>query len=385
MTTTARETLSHGPAAPGLAPPPQGPAGHGVPVASALSRVAPDAVVLRVDETTFTRADVERTLLQAAALAGVPPEMVDASMRQAFEQPAYEKLIERTLLVQEAKRRGLWPAADEVQRAAEEMKKTLPEGKTLDDVLHAIGVDEPAFLDDVRCDVALGKLLSALQAEVPAPSDAIVDKLYADNQSRFTIPDVAEAAHILVKVDQASDAATVAAKRDQALSILGQVKNQDAATFARVAAEKSDDPSGPARGGDLGAFQKDDLPAALAALAFSLGDGEVGGPVRTEQGFHVVRGGGITRGRVVPAPEAKKLLAERHKTRAFMEKVDDTVDSLRAAARIERVVEPAASPLVDENNPGSRVPSWRASALNALGGVKNPHGRQGEMPLPLSR
>jgi parvulin-like peptidyl-prolyl isomerase len=355
---------------------------HGTQGKSVIGTLAKDAVVLKVDDVAFTRADVDRTLYQAAALAGVPPDMVDAQMRDAFEQPAYEKLVERTLLVKEAKRRNLWPTDDDAKKATDEMLKTLPPGKTLADMLAQLGVDEASFREDVRRDLAIGNLLKALQAEMRPPSDDAVNKIYADNKSVFTIPDAASAAHILVKVDRAAGKDVVAAKKKEADAIFALVKGKDAATFARVAAEKSEDPSGKARGGDLGAFKRGDLLPEFEALAFKLKDGEVGGPVRTDRGWHVIRGGGATQGRVVPFDEAKKVIVEREKTKAFMAKVDDTVGQLRKAAKIERVVAPVASPLVDDNDPGSKVPAWRASAMNALKGMKNPHGEGGDVQLP---
>jgi len=355
---------------------------HGTQGKSVIATLPKDAVVVKVDDVAFTRADVDRTLYQAAALAGVPPDMVDAQMRDAFEQPAYEKLVERTLLVKEAKRRNLWPSDDDAQKATDEMLKTLPPGKTLNDMLAQLGVDEASFREDVRRDLAIGNLLKALQAEMPPPSDDAINKIYADNKAVFTIPDTASAAHILVKVDRAAGADVVAAKKKEAEAILALVKGKDATTFARVAADKSEDPSGKARGGDLGAFKRGDLMPAFEELAFKLKDGEVGGPVRTDRGWHVVRGEGVTKGRVVPIDEAKKVITEREKTKAFMAKVDDIVGQLRAAAKIERVVAPVGSPLVDDNDPGSKVPAWRASAMNALKGMKNPHGAGGDVPLP---
>jgi peptidyl-prolyl cis-trans isomerase C len=358
--------------------------GHASSGKSVIATLAKDAVVLKVDDVAFTRADVERTLYQAAALAGVTPEMVDVQMRDAFEAPAYEKLIERTLLVKEAKRRKLWPSDDEAKKSTDEMLKTLPPGRTLPDVLNQLGVDEAAFREDIRRDAAIAKLLTALKDELPPPSDDVVTKIYNDNQGVFTIPDTASASHILVKVDRAAGKELVLQKKKEAEALLASVKGKDAATFARVAAEKSEDPSGKARGGDLGAFRRGDLLPEFEELAFRLADGEVGGPVQTDRGWHVLRGGGTTKGRVVPLAEAKKVIAEREGVKGFLAKVDALVAGLRAAAKIERVVPPVASPLVDEKDPGSRVPSWRANAGNALRGMRNPHGQGGDVPLPSS-
>jgi parvulin-like peptidyl-prolyl isomerase len=359
----------------------------GVPTTSAISKASPATVILKIDDVEFTKADLSRAMAQAAALAGVPPDMLDAQMRAAFEQPAYEKLIERHLLVKEAKRRKLWPDDAEAKAKRAEMLKTLPEGKTLDDILKAMGVDEKSFDEDLRVDVAIAKLLKDVEAKVPAPPKAAIDDIYQNNKAVFTIPDTAAAAHILVKVDRASGPAVIAEKKKIADEIKASVVGKDDAAFAAVAKEKSDDPSGKARGGDLGMFKRGDLFPEFEAVAFKLKEGEIAGPVQTDRGFHIIRGGGVQLGRTLPAKEAKDIIIERERVKTFLAAVDDLVDELRKGATTVRVMEPVPSPLIDANGRGSRVPNWRASGKNAVKNMGNPHGPPPgvETPTPSSK
>jgi peptidyl-prolyl cis-trans isomerase C len=361
---------------PGL-PSPHG--GHGNPGvvnvggSSAIARAADADVILKVDNQAFTKRELLRSMNQAAALAGIPPDMLDVQMREAFEQPAYEKLIERSLLVKEAKRRGLWPDDKEATQKREEMLKTLPEGKSLPDVLAALGADQKSFEDDLRIDLAIAKLLQTVEKAVPAPPQSVIDGIYESNKAVFTIPDTAAAAHILVKADRASGPQVLAEKKKLAEQLKAEVMGKDPAVFARVAAEKSDDPSGKARGGDLGLFKRGDLFPEFEAVAFTLKEGEIAGPVQTDRGFHIIRGGGVEKGRTVPAKEAKAVIAERERVKGFLTAVDDLMEELRKGASIERVIEPLPSPLVDPNERGSRVPNWRATGKNAMKGMMNPH------------
>jgi parvulin-like peptidyl-prolyl isomerase len=345
----------------------------GVGGASAIAKATDSDVILKVDGRSFTKGELMRSMKQAAALAGIPPEMLDAQMTEAFEQPAYEKLIERTLLVKEATRRGLWPSEAEAKDKQHEMLKTLPKDKKLDDVLVALGADQASFDNDLRIDLAIAKLLQNIEKGVPTPPASMIDSIYAENQSVFTIPDTASASHILVKADRASGPVVLAERRTRAEALKALVQGKDAATFAKVAAEHSEDATGPGRGGDLGVFRPGDLAPELDAVAFKLKEGEIAGPVQTDRGFHIVRGGGVQKGRTVPAQEAKSIIAERERTKVFLAAVDDLIDTLRAGAVIERVVEPTPSPLVDKDDRGSRVPNWRATGKNALKGVANPH------------
>lgn len=341
---------------------------------SAIALAKDDDVILKVDGQPFTKRELVRSMAQAAALAGIPPDMLDAQMKEAFEQPAYEKLVERSLLVKEAKRRGLWPDDKEATEKRAEMLKTLPEGKTLKDVLDKLGADEKSFEADLRVDVAIAKLLQVVEKGVPPPPPALVDSIYEANKAVFTIPDTAAAAHILVRVDRASGAEVIAAKKKLADQIKADVTGKDPSVFAKVAGEKSEDPSGKARGGDLGVFKRGDLFPEFEAVAFKLKEGEIAGPVQTDRGFHVIRGGGVEKGRTLPTKEAKDIITERERVKGFLAAVDDLMEGLRKGATIERVVEPMPSPLVDPNDRGSRVPNWRATGKNAMKGAMNPHG-----------
>jgi parvulin-like peptidyl-prolyl isomerase len=352
---------------------------HGSPGAvnvggtSAIARAKDVDVILKVDGRAFTKGELVRSMKQAAALAGIPPDMLDAQMTEAFEQPAYEKLIERTLLVKEATRRGLWPSDQEAKEKQSEMLKTLPKDKNLDDVLTALGADKKSFDDDLRVDLAIAKLLQSIEKAVAAPPPSVIDGIYAQNQSVFTIPDTASASHILVKADRASGPQVLAERRARAEALKAMVVGKDAATFAKIAAEHSEDATDRSRGGDLGVFRPGDVAPELEAVAFTLKEGEIAGPVQTDRGFHVVRGGGVQKGRTVPIQEAKAIITERERTKVFLSAVDDLVDALRKGAAVERVIEPTPSPLIDKDERGSRVPNWRATGKNALKGVANPH------------
>lgn len=341
---------------------------------SAIAKAKDDDVILKVDGQPFTKQDLSRSMSQAAALAGIPPDALDLQMREAFEQPAYEKLIERTLLVKESKRRGFWPDDKEATQKRAEILKTMPEGKTLKDVLDKMGSDEETFNEDLRVDVAIAKLLKAVEGGVPPPPPAVIDGIYEANKDVFTIPDTAAAAHILVKADRASGAQLLAEKKKLADAIKAEVTGKDPAVFAKVAAEKSEDPSGKARGGDLGVFKRGDLFPEFEAVAFKMKDGEIAGPVQTDRGFHIIRSGGVDKGRTMPTKEAKDIITERERVKIFLAAVDDLMEGLRKGATIERVIEPVPSPLIDPAERGSRVPNWRATGKNATKGSMNPHG-----------
>ncbi|MDM7926414.1 MAG: peptidylprolyl isomerase [bacterium] len=59
--------------------------------------------------------------------------------------------------------------------------------------------------------------------------------------------------------------------------------------FGEIAASRSIDAASAARGGDMGDFKRGDLMPAIEEVAFGLNVGQVGGPIRTAFGFHVIQ------------------------------------------------------------------------------------------------
>ena len=98
-------------------------------------------------------------------------------------------------------------------------------------------------------------------------------------------------AHILIAFKGAEKArSTVVRSRAEAEAeakrIAAEVR-EDPARFGPLALERSDDVTGK-RGGDLGSWRAGAMPAAFDEAMVALKIGEVGGPVLTQFGYHVL-------------------------------------------------------------------------------------------------
>ncbi len=355
---------------------------HGAASRSLIAALADDAPILSVDGVVYKKRQLVSAITQSALAAGIPPAMVDDRAREAFEKPAYEKLIERQLLAGEAKKRGLYPTLDEAQAASKEDRerliKTLPAGKTFADALKELGTDETTFQAELQSDVAVGRLLKSIDAGLPAPTDAALKKIYDDNAAMMVVATTASVSHILVKLDKDAPAADVKAALAKATALRAELKGKGRDAFMTKAQEVSDDASAKKTKGDLGTFQKGDLMPELEAAAFKLAPDTLSAPVRTARGYHVLYGQGVNIGHTRTFDEVKSALGQREHTKVLMQNVDTLIDTLRSAAKIERIVAPVASPFVDDGaatSAGSRVPGWKPSARNANKSLTNPHPR----------
>ncbi|MDX8402448.1 MAG: peptidylprolyl isomerase [Mariprofundaceae bacterium] len=114
------------------------------------------------------------------------------------------------------------------------------------------------------------------RASLPEPTEAEIRAWYAAHPDQFTTPEQVRARHLLV------------ASEKQARSLLRQLRRKPD-DFAAVAARLSLDDNTKARGGDLNWFPRGVMAPAFEKLAFSLKKGEIGGPVQTRFGWHVIQ------------------------------------------------------------------------------------------------
>ncbi len=111
-------------------------------------------------------------------------------------------------------------------------------------------------------------------------------KSYLENREKFATPKTVEARHILFKVNAEATQELVDAAKAKAEDVLGMIqKGED---FAAMAKQYSEGPS-KENGGQLGAFKKEDMVAPFAEKAFSMQQGEMSEPVRTQFGWHLIK------------------------------------------------------------------------------------------------
>jgi peptidyl-prolyl cis-trans isomerase C len=126
------------------------------------------------------------------------------------------------------------------------------------------------------------------------------------------------ARHILVETE------------DEAKAIIADLgKGGD---FAKIAEEKSKDPSGKHNGGDLGWFSGKQMVAPFSEAVAKMKKGQTGKtPVQTQFGWHVIK---LEDTREVPAPKYEEV-EDQLRMQAQNQRVDDYIAELRKSAKIE--------------------------------------------------
>ena len=110
---------------------------------------------------------------------------------------------------------------------------------------------------------------------------------YESSKEDFSAGEMARVQHILLRT-AAGDAPEVAEeKRLLATNLVGQLR--DGASFESLAKEHSEDPGSAAQGGDLGFFGRGDMVPPFEQAAFGQAIGEIGEPVQSQFGWHIVK------------------------------------------------------------------------------------------------
>ena len=140
-------------------------------------------------------------------------------------------------------------------------------------------------------------------------------RMYEDNPDRYVQPGSRSASHILLAVSPDAADAQINQVRQRASEIIARARGGE--TFAGLAEVNSDDKGSAKRGGELGVIRPGTMVKPFEDAVFSMGEGDISEPVRTQYGFHVIRLDRITESRAQPFDQARsEIEAEVRRLRA---------------------------------------------------------------------
>lgn len=157
-------------------------------------------------------------------------------------------------------------------------------------------------------------------AKVTVSEEDIAD-YYESNLEQFKSPKTVEARHILIKVDQDATPEQVEEARQRIDKVYKLAKaGQD---FAELAKQYSEGPT-KTKGGELGAFRRQDMVKPFSDKAFAMQAGEISEPVRTNFGWHIIKVEKVNPASTQSLDEARpeierKLKADRSRNLAYDE------------------------------------------------------------------
>jgi peptidyl-prolyl cis-trans isomerase D len=156
---------------------------------------------------------------------------------------------------------------------------------------------------------------------------AYYEEQKAKTPERFTQPEQRRVRHILLQVADPKDDAAAKAKADSILK-----RAQGGEDFSKLAKEFSQDTGSAQQGGDLGWSERKVWVAPFADAAFSMKEGEIRGPVKTQFGYHILKLDGIQPTNVKTFEQAKSDLEAEYRRNEAERLFNNAQDQLADAA-----------------------------------------------------
>jgi parvulin-like peptidyl-prolyl isomerase len=261
---------------------------------SPASAQSTDDVVAKLGAAEIRVSDLQK-LLETQ-----PPEVRDQVLKspQALDRLVRTEVYRRAL-IEEARTKG-WDKRPDVALQMERAR-------------------EQALLTSYMNDLA--------RPPTDFPGEAELTAAYNANQAEFAAPRQFRVAQIFVAVPKDAAKADVDKLRKKAEDVFKRAQAKEA-DFSRLAQANSDHKASAEQGGDLGWMAERDMIPEMRALLPTLAKGEVGKPVRTEQGWHVIKLLDLKPAGVKPLAEVRTQLAAALRQRLAQENEKRYLDKL---------------------------------------------------------
>ena len=305
---------------------------------NALSQTnnTPDTTVAIANDITITETDValeiKRILFQAKAMR----QPIDESMMGSMRDKVIDSLINRELLYQQSKAKGITTDAEEVDNSIDQIKQRLEAGQSFENLLAEMGIT----IETMRTQVGQANAIQKLIEMVVYPKTMVSEKesriFFENNPQYFQKPEEVKASHILIQVapDAGDEEKLAARKKIEEV----QIKIEAGDDFAELARQYSEGPSN-VNGGDLGYFDRKKMVKPFSDAAFALKPGEVSDIVETRFGFHLIKVYDKTAKSAYVFEDIKDRLREILRQQKIQEETVRYLEELRKTADVKRITQ----------------------------------------------
>jgi peptidyl-prolyl cis-trans isomerase SurA len=247
------------------------------------SAVVIEDILVRVNDQVISRSDYERAdqQLQAELRHGGAG---DAATR---EKDLLRDLIDQQLLLSKGKELGITGETELIKQMDSIRKQNhLETMEDLEKAAQAQGVSFEDFKQTQRNSIVTQMVVRDEVGRKLQLSQADAQRYYDAHRDEFDQPESVRLSEILIPTAEGDDAAKIAAAQKKADGIYAQLKG--GADFAATAKSSSSGPTAQ-QGGDLGSFGRGKLAKELETTTFALNAGQYTEPIRTKQGFVILK------------------------------------------------------------------------------------------------
>ena len=226
-------------------------------------------ILARVNQEQIT---VEEFNLEFKDLISKPGNEVKETDLRNLKEAYLDQMIERKILVQEARRSGIKVSREELDLAISEIKKDYP-GEEFGEKLNLKGISLDEWETRLEEKLLAEKMIRSVLRYQGKIDEKEAFQYYETHRSAFQVKPKVRARQIIV-----SDG-------EDAIQILKRLKKGE--SFEKLAKQKSLGPE-KANGGDLGYFSQGEKPAEFDQV-FSMEVGAISDVIKSPYGYHIFK------------------------------------------------------------------------------------------------
>jgi parvulin-like peptidyl-prolyl isomerase len=258
-------------------------------------------IVAEIGGRSYSRLDLERFFDSRLS------EFRDPADADRIKSNLLEAFVEERLILSEAERRNIQPAEESVRSMLDRISANSAEAMERRD-----GRRDAELERGVRESLRMQKYLHDFLLKDVGATEAECQAYYREHLGDFVVNDVVRVREILVDTPE---------QAERIHASLQDKRNKNFAELARVyskAASASD-------GGDLGSFQRGELPQEFEKTIFALSPGSVSKVVQTGYGYHIFL-------------VEEKILAHQQKFYEVKDQIQEKLTLERERAIIEKEI-----------------------------------------------
>lgn len=282
-----------------------------------------DAIVAIVEDDVITARELDaRKTLIITEFTQSNRKLPDD---ETLNRQILEAMINDSILLQEAKRRGLKITEGQLNQAMQKISRDNKMDLTrFRQVLIAEGIDYEKYRETIRKDLILNALRRQYAARTASISDEEVDDFI--NRIDDGVEYEYKLAHILITLPDAATPEQIAAAKAQSSEILEKLN--DGAVFEQLANQYSSG-SNALSGGDLGWRNKAEIPGLFTDVVLDMKPGDYAGPLRSASGYHIVY--------LSDRKDGQQVLTNQVRSRHILLRPNELISEEEAKARLREL------------------------------------------------
>jgi peptidyl-prolyl cis-trans isomerase C len=247
---------------------------------------------------------------------------------------ALDNLVTLTLLKAEARNLNVTVDKARIDQQMQLFETRYGSKEAFEKAMAKQGTNETSLRKSIEENWSVQEVLDRAAKDVPAISDAEIQKFYDSNSEKLLSPERAHVAQILLKADPAATAEQKAQIKKNLENIRADIESKKI-TFEDAAAKFSQDQASAKNGGDQGFVSRGQTEKQLEEAIFTAFPGSLTPVIESPSGYHLVRVIELKPAGKATLEEAKPSIQQYLSQTAKQSAIQKYVHGLKAKAVVE--------------------------------------------------